>query len=197
MKNIVSNFSTFQPFNLSTLQPFNYFFVKIIIIVAASENNAIGKDNRLIWRLPDDMKFFKEKTEGHCVVTGRKNYESIPEKFRPLPGRSNIVVTRSENFQAPGAIVVHSLEDAIVKAEHLEETDLYIIGGGEIYREASPVTDIIWLPRSHHEFDAHTFFPLLDATQWEITWQEKHPADEKHIYAVTFLKYERINKVSL
>lgn len=170
--------------------------MKISIVVAASENNAIGKDNRLIWRLPDDMKFFKEKTVGHCVVTGRKNYESIPDKFRPLPDRTNIVVTRTLNYAAPGAIVVHSLEEAIEKAKELNETDLCIIGGGEIYRQALEVTDVIWLTRVHHEFEAHTFFPVLDPTEWKITWREEHAADEKHQYAFTFFKYERINKVS-
>ncbi|HET6992275.1 MAG TPA: dihydrofolate reductase [Bacteroidia bacterium] len=170
--------------------------MKISIVVAASENNAIGKDNRLIWRLPDDMKFFKEKTVGHCVVTGRKNYESIPDKFRPLPERTNIVVTRSKNYHAPGAIVVHSMKEAIAKAKELGETDLCIIGGGEIYREFLPQTDIIWLTRVHHEFEAHTFFPALDATQWKITWREEHQADDKHAYAFTFLKYERINPIS-
>jgi dihydrofolate reductase len=170
--------------------------VKISIVVAAAENNAIGKDNRLIWRLPNDMKFFKEKTIGHCIVTGRKNYESIPDNFRPLPGRTNIVVTRKKNYQAPGAIVVHSLEDAIVEATKRGETDLCVIGGGEIYRQSLNLTDVIWLTRVHHEFDAHVFFPALDPTKWKITWREEHQADEKHAYAFTFLKYERINTVS-
>ena len=170
--------------------------MQITIIVAASENNAIGKDNRLIWRLPIDMKFFKDKTVGHCVVTGRKNYESIPDKFRPLPERTNIVVTRSKNYHAPGALVVHSLEEAIVKAKELNEVELCIIGGGEIYREALKFTDIIWLTRVHHEFEAHTFFPVLDAKEWQISWQEKHPSEEKHAFAYTFLKYERIKPKS-
>ncbi len=170
--------------------------MKISIIVAAAENNAIGKDNRLIWRLPDDMKFFKEKTVGHCIVTGRKNYESIPDKFRPLPERTNIVVTRSKNYEAPGAVVVHTLKEAIAKGKELNETDLCIIGGGEIYKEFMHCTDVIWLTRVHHEFEAHTFFPVLDSTVWKITWREEHQADEKHIYAFTFLKYERINPLS-
>jgi dihydrofolate reductase len=170
--------------------------VKISFVVAASENNAIGKDNRLIWRLPDDMKFFKEKTIGHCIVTGRKNYESIPDKFRPLPDRTNIVVTRSKDYQAPGAIVVHSVEEAIAKAKELGETDLSVIGGGEIYNAMMPYVDIIWLTRVHHEFDAHVFFPVLDPTEWKITWREEHQADEKHPYAFTFLKYERIRSLS-
>jgi dihydrofolate reductase len=168
--------------------------VRITIIVAASENNAIGKNNRLIWRLPDDMKFFREKTAGHCVVTGRKNYESIPDNFRPLPGRTNIVVTRSRNYEAKGAVVVHSFQDAVNYAKEMGEEELYIIGGGEIYREALPVTDTIWLTRVHHSFgDAHTFIPPL-GEEWKCTYEEKHPADEKHLYPFTFFRYERIRK---
>ena len=170
--------------------------MKIAIVVAAAENNAIGKDNRLIWRLPDDMKFFKEKTVGHCIVTGRKNYESIPDKFRPLPDRTNIVVTRSKTYSAPGAIVVHSVEEAIAKAKAHGETMLGVIGGGEIYREMLKYTDIIWLTRVHHEFNAHVFFPELDPTVWKITWREEHQADDRHAYAFTFLKYERIDPLS-
>ena len=165
----------------------------ISIVVAAAENNAIGKNNRLIWRLPDDMKFFKEKTIGHCIVTGRKNYDSIPDKFRPLPNRTNIVVTRDKNYSAPGAIVVYSVEEAIAKAKSLGETDLCIIGGGEIYREALPLTDVIWLTRVHATFpDAHTFFPHLDESKWQKTWSEHHDADDKHEYAFSFMRYEKI-----
>lgn len=167
--------------------------MEITIVVAAAEDNAIGKNNRLIWRLPEDMKFFKEKTIGHCIVTGRKNYESIPDKFRPLPGRTNIVVTRSRDYQAPGAIVVHSFKEAMEKAKSLGETVLGVIGGGEIYREALPHTDIVWLTRVHHRFpDAHTFFPELDPSEWKESWREEHPADEKHAYPYTFLKLERV-----
>jgi dihydrofolate reductase len=166
--------------------------MKIVIVVAAAENNAIGKNNRLIWRLPEDMKFFKEKTVGHCVVTGRKNYESIPDKFRPLPERTNIVVTRQRGYAAPGAIVVHSLADAVEKARELGEKELCIIGGGEIYKEALPLTDIVWLTRVHHVFgDAHTFFPELDPAHWKETYREERPADEKHAYPYTFIRYER------
>src|SRR5687767_4437952 len=110
--------------------------MKIIIVVAVAENNAIGKNNQLIWKLADDMKFFKETTIGHTIVTGRKNYESIPPKFRPLPQRVNIVITRQTNYDAPGAIIVHSLEAALEKARQADETKCFIIGGGEIFKEA-------------------------------------------------------------
>src|SRR5688572_1383436 len=107
-----------------------------ILIVAIAENNAIGKDNKLLWHLPADMKFFKEQTTGHTIVTGRKNYESIPEKFRPLPNRTNIVVTRDQNYPSLGAIVASSLEDAIGKAKKNGTEKCFIIGGGQIYKES-------------------------------------------------------------
>src|SRR5688572_5703899 len=109
--------------------------MKVSIIVAISENNVIGKDNSLIWHLPADMKFFKEKTTGHCIITGRKNYESIPEKFRPLPNRTNIVISRNFNYSSPGAEVVNSLEEAIEFAKAKKETEAFIIGGGQIFEE--------------------------------------------------------------
>ena len=168
--------------------------MKISAIVAVSENNVIGKDNRLIWRLPADMKFFKDKTTGHCVITGRKNYESIPEKFRPLPDRKNIVVTRQKDYQAPGAIVVNTLDDAIAVAREQQETELFIIGGGEIYRQAISLCDIIYLTRIHANFEGDTFFPELNSEDaitngWKLNWSEEHPADEKHLYSFTFQEW--------
>lgn len=151
----------------------------------------IGKDNRLIWRLPADMKFFKDKTTGHCVVTGRRNYESIPEKFRPLPERKNIVVTRQLNYEAPGAVVVNSLEAAVAFAREANETELFIIGGGEIYREAIAICDAVYLTRIYHNFEGDTFFPELLPGEWKLTWSEEHPADEKHLYRFTFQLWER------
>ncbi len=165
--------------------------MKITAIVAAAENDVIGKDNRLIWRLPADMKFFKDKTTGHCVVTGRRNYESIPEKFRPLPDRKNIVVTRQQDYAAPGAVVVNSLDDAIAFAREAGETELFIIGGGQIYREALPHYTGIYLTRIHHNFEGDTFFPVLNENEWQRTWHEEHPADEKHVHAFTFELWER------
>lgn len=164
--------------------------MKIIIIVAVAENNAIGKDNRLLWRLPDDMKFFKEKTEGHCVVTGRRNYESIPEKFRPLPGRTNIVVTRQKDYSAPGALVVESIDAAIELAKGRGEDQLFIIGGGEIYAQCMGIADEILFTRVHHSFDADTFFPEI-GSEWKEVWSAHHAADEKHAYSFTFIQYRK------
>ena len=166
--------------------------MKIVAVVAVAENGAIGKDNRLLWRLPKDMKFFKEQTIGHCIVTGRKNYESIPDKFRPLPDRTNIVITRQKDYQAPGAVVVPTIEAAVEYARSKGEDRLCVIGGGEIYRQMMDITDEILFTRVHHSFEADTFFPEPDPKVWKETWREEHKADEKHAYDFTFLRYERI-----
>ena len=160
----------------------------ITIIVAVAENGIIGKDNRLIWRLPDDIKFFKEKTEGHCVITGRKNYESIPDKFRPLPLRTNIVVTRQAGYKAPGAEVVTSIEMAVELARSRGEKDCFIIGGGEIYRQFLPIANKILLTRVHASPEGDTSFNF-NPSGWKLSWEEKHPADEKHQFAFTFQEW--------
>lgn len=165
--------------------------MNIIHIVAAAENQAIGKNNRLLWRLPVDMKFFREKTTGHCVLTGRKNYESIPANFRPLPERTNIVVTRQNNYKADGAFVVESIEKGIDLAADRGETDLYIIGGGEIYKQTMHLINRIYLTRVHTILEADTFYPHLDPTVWRETWREEHPADEKHMFSFTISCYEK------
>src|SRR5258706_13667816 len=113
----------------------------ISLIAAVSENNVIGKDNQLPWYLPADMKYFREKTMGHCVITGRKNYDSIPEKFRPLPGRTNIIISRNPDLKIPGAIVVHSLQEAIQFVSQKKETECFIIGGREIFKQALEYCD--------------------------------------------------------
>jgi dihydrofolate reductase len=163
----------------------------ISIIVAVAENNAIGKNNQLLWHLPADMKFFKEKTIGHCVITGRKNYESIPEKFRPLPNRTNIVITRQKNYNAPGAVVVSSLEEAIEKAKAISNDEIFIIGGGEIYAQSLSLADKIYLTKVHRTFDADTFFPELNLDDWEIISSIKYDADDKNEYPFTFMELKR------
>jgi dihydrofolate reductase len=139
----------------------------ISIIVATDRKNVIGRHNKLPWHLPADMRYFRQKTTGHCVVTGRKNYDSIPEKFKPLPDRTNIVITRNTEVNYPGAIVVHSLEDAIAEAIRLKEKELFIIGGGEIFRQALPMTDKIYLTKIDHELTAMFFFPTIDEKRVE------------------------------
>ena len=165
--------------------------MKISIIVAVAENNVIGKDNRLIWRMPEDMKFFKEKTEGHCVVTGRKNYESIPEKFRPLPLRTNIVVTRQENYTAPGSIVVGSIYEAVETAREINEKELFIIGGADIYKQCIDLADCIYITRIHNDFEGDAFFPNVNLNNWKLTDRKVCKADDKNAHDYTFETYIR------
>lgn len=162
------------------------------IVVAVGEKNEIGKGGDLLWRLPKDMKFFKEVTMGHHVLMGRKTWESLPPRYKPLDGRTNMVITRQPDFQSLGAMVFRDIETAVRHAEGEEETELMIIGGGEIYREAFEQADIIYLTRVHHSFaDADTFFPEIKNDVWKETSCIEHPADEKHAYAFSFIKLER------
>lgn len=166
--------------------------MKISAVVAASENNAIGLKGNLLWRLPLDMEFFKNVTRGHHVLMGRKSWESLPKKFRPLDGRVNLVITRQPGYRADGAIVLKNIEEGIEYAKKEREKELMIIGGGEIYRQSLPQTDRVYLTRVHHIFaEADTFFPVLPANEWKMVKDEPHPADEKHKYSFDFLVYER------
>lgn len=168
--------------------------MKISIIVAVAENNVIGKDNSLIWHLPADMKYFKEKTTSHCVITGRKNYESIPEKFRPLPNRTNIVITRQKNYSAPGAIVVGSFEEAIDKAKQTGDPEIFIIGGAEIFKQSMQLADKLYLTKIHHYFVGDVYFPVINHGDWKEIHQQKGIVDEKNKYEHDFFTYEKIRK---
>ncbi len=168
--------------------------MKISIIVAIAKNNAIGKDNQLLWHLPADMKYFKEKTTGHCILTGRKNYDSIPEKFRPLPNRTNIVVTRDANYNAPGAHVVSGIEQGIELAKSLNETELFIIGGGQIYMECMVKNLVTQLYITHVDMmpdSADTFFPAVNPHKWHKTTSELCSADEKNPFNYEFAVYKK------
>lgn len=166
----------------------------VSLIVAKAKNNAIGKDNNLLWHLPADMKFFKETTLGHCVITGRKNYESIPEKYRPLTQRTNIVVTRNKEYGQPGIDVCHSIEAAIALAKSTEETEAFIIGGGQIYKEAieNDLVDRMYITEVDAEFEADTFFPEFDVQQWHVKDRMVLPFDEKNLFASEVIVYKRI-----
>lgn len=167
--------------------------MKISIVVAVGENNAIGRNGDLLWRLPKDMQFFKETTIGHNVLMGRKTYESIPPKFRPLVGRVNIVVSRQQGYEAPGCRVVANVDEAIAFANANEEDELMVIGGGEIYRQLFDRADRIYLTKVKHSFDdADTFFPQLSASRWEVKQVQKHYADDKHAYDFEFQILEKI-----
>ena len=166
--------------------------MKISIVVAVSDNNAIGAGGALLWRLPKDMQYFKEVTSGHHVLMGRKTWDSIPAKFRPLPDRINIVVTRQKNFEAQGAVVVKSVEEGIAFAEKAGEKELMVIGGGEIYREVFPKTDKVYLTKVHATFiDADTFSPNIITKDWKVVSTETHWADEKHKHHFDFVVLER------
>ncbi|MDX1542902.1 MAG: dihydrofolate reductase [Christiangramia sp.] len=158
----------------------------LTIIAAAAENNALGKDNDLVWHLPDDFKRFKRLTSGHHIIMGRKTFESFPKL---LPDRTHVIITRKEDYKPEGTIVVHSLEEAI-RASKLDEQP-FIIGGGEIYKMGMDVADKIELTRVHGEFDADTYFPEIDENEWELVKEEFHAKDERHKYAFTYLTYER------
>ena len=158
----------------------------ITIIAAAGENNALGKDNDLVWHLPDDFKRFKKLTTGHHIIMGRKTFESFPNL---LPNRTHVVITRNKDFNPDKAIVVHNLEDAIKACENDE--DPFVIGGGEIYKMAMDIADKIELTRVHGEFEADTHFPEIDENKWKIVAQEYHSKDEKHDYPFTYFTYVR------
>ena len=162
--------------------------MNLTLIAAMSQNRVIGRDNDLAWHLPKDLKRFKELTKGHHVLMGRKTYESVG---RPLPGRTNIVISRQENYKAPGCIVVHTLEEAIRKAEN--DNQPYVIGGGKIYEQALPLADTLELTQIHADVEGDTYFPEVDTNKWQIVAKESHEADDKHEFAYDFLTYQRVS----
>ena len=163
----------------------------ITMIAAAAENNALGKDNDLVWYLPDDFKRFKRLTSGHHIIMGRKTFESFP-KLRP--DRTHVIITRKEDYSPENTIVVHSMEEAL-KVSKLDD-QAFIIGGGEIYKMGMEHAHRIELTRVHGEFEADTHFPEIDKSEWEIVKDQFHDKDEKHDYSFTYLTYERKQKKS-
>lgn len=161
----------------------------VSLIVAAAANNAIGRDNRLLWHLPNDMKFFKNTTWAMPVIMGRKTFESM--KGKPLQGRMNIVVTRQKNWKPEGVAVVHSLADALFLADAASYKEVFVAGGGEIYREALQKAQRVYLTRVHATIEGDTFFPELDARQWLLAHEEHFPANEKHLYPYSIQRWER------
>lgn len=152
------------------------------IAVAIGENSAIGKNNQLLWHMPADLKFFKQTTSGHTVIMGRKTFDSVG---KPLPNRRNIVITRDSQLKIDGVEVVNSLDEAITASQN-EEKSVFIVGGAEIYKQALPKTEILYLTTIHHTFDADTFFPEFDRNEWNLVSSEAHQADEKNKYDYTF-----------
>jgi len=163
----------------------------ISLIVAASENNAIGKDNQLLWHLPNDMKFFKNTTWGMPVVMGRKTYDALAGE--PLPGRFNFVITRQKDWKpnTEKVTVAPSLETALEAAKATDCKETFVIGGGEIYKESMPIADRIYITRVHAQLDGDTYFPPIDNNDWELMDNRDFPADEKHAYPYSFQLWQR------
>jgi dihydrofolate reductase len=165
----------------------------ISLIAALTENHVIGKNNDLPWRLPDDMKFFMESTSGHHVIMGRKNYDSLPLKFKPLPNRTNIVVTRQPNFEAPGCCVVHSFADALAVAQKNNEPEVFVIGGAEIYKQSLPLSHRLYLTEIKTILEGDTYFPYFSKENWKEISRVSHASDQRHAYPFDFVIYERKN----
>lgn len=170
--------------------------MKCSLIVAMDAQNGIGKNNDLMWHLPADMHFFKEKTTGQVVILGRKNYESIPERFRPLPNRLNIVISRNKQYNCPGAERTNSLTEAIIRGQEMRpDKKIFIIGGGEIYKWALDENHIneMFITHVDHTFEADTFFPTFDESAWESEIIEEKKADEKNPFAFKIVRYWKKN----
>lgn len=160
--------------------------MKISLLVAISENNVIGKDNKLIWHLPADLKLFKDLTLGHHIIMGRKTFDSIG---KPLPGRTSVIITRNKDYEMPGCIIVNSLDQAISAARNDDE--IFIIGGGEIFKDAMKVADKLYLTIVHEYFEGDTFFPAIDMNNWTELKRQKHLPDEKNKYSYSFCEFVR------
>jgi dihydrofolate reductase len=159
------------------------------LIVAAAENNAIGKNNQLLWHLPNDLKFFKNTTWGLPVIMGRKTFESVN---KPLPGRMNIVITRQAQWQAAEVYTAANLTAALQLATAANYKEAFVIGGGEIYQQALPLAQRIYLTRVHAVIEGDTFFPELDTTAWALVSKDDFDADEKHAYPYSFEVWSKL-----
>tara|TARA_B100000674_G_scaffold76407_1_gene53146 strand:+ start:1012 stop:1521 length:510 start_codon:yes stop_codon:yes gene_type:complete len=165
--------------------------MKVSLIVAMDKNRGIGKNNDLMWHLPNDMRFFKETTVNHIVVMGRKNYDSIPEKYRPLPNRRNVILTRNSNFKAKDCDVFNSLDDALGAYEYGSEKTIFIIGGGQIYALAlaQEVVDEMYITYVDGDYDADTFFPEFDESKWSKELVLKQEKDDRHKNSFEVFRY--------
>jgi dihydrofolate reductase len=160
---------------------------EIILIAAVAKNRVIGRDNQLLWNIPEDMAHFKALTAGHTVLMGRKTWESLPPRFRPLPGRRNIVVTRQVDYAAPGAEVAHSLENGLQIAS--TATSVFIIGGAEIYAQALPLADRLELTEVDLQPEGDAWFPEIPAAQWQAT--ERRSLRSSSDIDIEFVRYQR------
>lgn len=162
------------------------------LIAAADEDNVIGLGNTIPWDIPADRKHFREMTEGSPVIMGRKTFDSIIERIdHPLPNRRNIVITRKGDLYAGEYDLVSSLDDALEIVRSMEVEEGFVIGGGQIYEQAMPMADRLYLTRIHHRFEGDVYFPEIRELDWEVKSEERHEADVDNPYAYTFLVYER------
>lgn len=158
-------------------------------IAAMSSNQVIGNKNQLPWHLPADLKHFKAVTSGHPVLMGRKTYESIG---KPLPNRTNIILTHTTNYSAPDCLIIHTMEAAISMAVELEMDEIFVIGGAEIFKQLLPQIQRLYLTQIHHTFDGDAFFPDLNPADWKEVSRELHHADDKNNYDYSFIVMERV-----
>jgi len=161
-----------------------------IIMAAIAQNNVIGKNNDLIWHLPADLRFFKQTTRGHTLIMGRKTFESLAN---PLPHRDSWVVSRNKSYSADGITTFQSINDALSAAEEKGLETVFILGGGEIYRQSMAIADKLIITEVHESFEGDTFFPEIDKSIWKEVSREKHKADEKNKYDFDFVEYLKSN----
>jgi dihydrofolate reductase len=163
----------------------------VSLIAAVTENNVIGKNNDLPWKLPDDMKYFMETTKGHAVIMGRKNFDSLPPKFKPLKDRFNIVLSRGKEV-AFDVCVVHSIDEAYRQAEKAQPgSEVFVIGGEQIFNLAMARADRLYITEIKTNLEGDTFFPSYDKSEWQEVSRKHHPADDRHAYSFDFVLYER------
>jgi len=162
--------------------------MKLAIVVAAARDGVIGRAGGLPWRLPKDSRHFKRLTMGHCIIMGRRTYESIG---RPLPGRTSIVVTRDRAYTAEGALTVHDFDEALRRARELGDDRAFVVGGADLYRLALPRAELLYLTRVHADVEGDTRFPDFDSSDWKLVAEERHEADERHAHPFTIQTWER------
>ncbi len=168
--------------------------MNIAIIAGIGINRELGKENKLLWYLPNDLKYFRKMTNGHTVIMGRKTYESIG---KALPGRNNIVITKDTTYTNNDTKIVHSIEEALELAKKIEEhAEIFIIGGAQIYEQGIPYANMLYITHIDGTFDADTFFPLIDTNVWRKLSEEKHEKDEHHKYNYTFAVYKKLLSVT-
>ena len=167
----------------------------ISIIVAISKNQVIGKNNQLIWNLPKDMKYFMDTTMNTTVIMGRKNYESIPKKYRPLKNRNNVIITRNKSYKAEGCLVVNSIEESLESLRNVENKEVFVIGGGEIYKKflEKGLIDRMYITHIDEQFDGDTFFPEINYDSWQSSELLNHKKDESNPHDFKIMVYNKLN----